>query len=365
MVPKPPPWPTLDRLPGLKGVKAEWTGFPDSLLKPTQEPALVIPCPKRRACVMDVVKRPDGSFVGICQDGPDGCDKAALQKTDLIVYRPDIKTLFAALGEPFGVDGSSHMETEGIAHCWQIGEYNPAASHRFPVIVSFEGKTSKVERTIGILTTRLQKPFFFLLPVASTITSTVQDIAARNNTKLFAFEDIIEITDNGQMHSRSSIDAAIKSSSVRWVDAITPKTERFPTPPGTKWKDITISFRARDSVTIKCGNMLGVNYDKLQIPGMTVMNEKHKKPSDKWFLLMAFAARGPNLSKDDIEKLYGNTNRKAHDQQKSHLSDALKTFFGIDEEPIPFSRRDKVYIPNLIIRQDNCDLENWLNEVRE
>jgi hypothetical protein len=97
----------------------------------------------------------------------------------------------------------------------------------------------------------------------------------------------------------------------------------------------------------------------------SVMNEKHKKPSDKWFLLMAFAARGPSLSKNDIEKLYGSTNRKAHDQQKSHLSEVLKSFFGIDEEPIPFSRKNKVYQPELILKQDNCDLEDWLNEARE
>lgn len=360
-----PPWHTLSLLSGAKGVKADWRDFPERLLKPINELAEVFPCPNGHGCYMDVRMRPDGVRVGLCPDTPNGCDKRILEKSDLIVYQPDLNTIFSALGLAFGITDITQIKIDGVTQCWQIGEYNPVASHRFPVIVSFEGMTSKVERAIGILTTRLQKPFFFLLPIASTITSAAQDIAVRNSAKLFAFEDIIEISDNGKMHCRSSIDVAIKRSSARWVDAITPKTERFPTPPGTKWENITISFRARDSVTIKCGNMPAVDYDRLQIPGMSVMNEKHKKPSDKWFLLMAFAARGPSLSKSDIEKLYGNTNRKAHDQQKSHLSEALKTFFGINEEPIPFSRQDKEYQPALTLRQDNCDLEDWLSEARE
>ena len=91
---------------------------------------------------------------------------------------------------------------------------------RIPVIVSFEGKASKVERAIGLLVTRLQKPFFFLLPAASTITSAAQDIASRNNAKLFAFEDIVEISDKGILQSRSGIDATIKGCSSHWVDSI-------------------------------------------------------------------------------------------------------------------------------------------------
>jgi len=360
-----PPWHTLSLLSGAKGVKADWRDFPERLLTPTNELAKAFPCPKGRGCYMDVVTHKDGTRVGLCPDAPNGCGKRILEKTDLIVYQPNINAIFSAIGAAFGMTNATQTKIDGLTQCWKIGEYNPAASHRFPVIISFESKASKVERAIGILATRLQKPFFFLLPAASTITSTAQDIALRNKAKLLAFEDIIEITDNGQIYSRSSVGVAIKSSSASWVDEITPKTERFPTPPGTKWKNITISFRARDSVTIKCGNMPAVDYDRLQIPGMSVMNEKHKKPSDKWFLLMAFAARGPSLSKSDIEKLYGNTNRKAHDQQKSHLSEALKSFFGIDEEPIPFSRQDKVYQPDIILRQDNCDLEDWMKEVRE
>jgi hypothetical protein len=360
-----PPWHTLSRLSGAKGVKADWRDFPEYLLKPVNELAEAFPCPKGHGCYMDVRKRPDGVHVGLCPDAPNGCDKRILEKSDLIVYQPDLNTIFSALGSAFGITGITQTKIDGVTQCWQIGEYNPVASHRFPVIVSFEGKAEKVERAIGVLATRLQKPFFLLLPVTSTITSTVQDIASRNKARLFAFEDIIEISDKGISQPRSGIDAVIKGCSTHWVDSITPKKERFPTPPGTHWNNVTISFRARDSVTIKCGDMAAVDYDRLQIPGMSVMNEKHKKPSDKWFLLMAFAARGPSLGKSDIEKLYGNTNRKAHDQQKSHLSEALKTFFGIDEEPIPFSRQDKVYQPALILRQDNCNLDDWLNEARE
>jgi hypothetical protein len=126
-----PPWHTLNLLPGQKGVKADWQDFPEKLLKPTQELAETFPCPKISGCYMEVVKRPDGRRVGICAN--DHCDKLQLQKTDLIIYRPDLNALFAVLGQPFGTNACAHTETEGIPHCWQIGEYNPAASYRFPI----------------------------------------------------------------------------------------------------------------------------------------------------------------------------------------------------------------------------------------
>ena len=70
---------------------------------------------------------------------------------------------------------------------------------------------------------------------------------------------------------------------------------RFPTPPGTQWKDVTITFMDRDIVEIKCGSATAVTRERLHIPGMVDTTTREKRPSDKWFLLMAFAARGPAL----------------------------------------------------------------------
>ena len=98
---------------------------------------------------------------------------------------------------------------------------------------------------------------------------------------------------------------------------------------------------------------------------MFVANEDYKKPSDKWFLLMAFAQFGPFLSREDFSKVFtGQTSNKAQDQQKSQLSKALKYFFGINNEPIPFSKKYNQYQPNLMIRT-NINLSEWLYDMHE
>lgn len=143
-------------------------------------------------------------------------------------------------------------------------------------------------------------------------------------------------------------------------------TAKFKTPPDAAWKDITITFIARDTVSIKCGKEPAANYERVQIPGMFVANEDYKKPSDKWFLLMAFAQMGPYLSREDLDKIFlGKTNRKAQDQQKSQLSKVLKDFFGIESEPIPYCRKEKLYKPQLVINRLNCDLTQWIADMHK
>jgi hypothetical protein len=109
-----------------------------------------------------------------------------------------------------------------------------------------------------------------------------------------------------------------------------------------------------------------VNYERLHIPGMFVGTHREKKPTDKWFLLMAFALWGPNLNMDDLKKLFGHDDWDRMRTQKSQLSKALKDFFGINSDPISYISGSKEYQPHIIIRQDeNCDLTDWINDIHK
>lgn len=337
-----PPWPILNRLPGQKGVKADWDGFPDSLLKPTQEPAHTFPCPKKRGCVMDVIRRPDGSIVGICQNESDGCDKRALQKTDVIVYRPSFSSLFTALGQPFGVNTAEKSGIDGVPHGWKIGDFNPAASYRFPVLALIEGRKTAIERAINLFAVRFERPFFLLLPDAATITQAAHDLARHNKARLLAFEDIIEITGSGAIRARQGIETIIQETAQSWIGTLDGATGefRFPTPAGAVWGGFVFEFTAAEKVSVSYKKEL---FKIISPEDLGMRNKNTKKPTKAWAFLQALAKVNGQMADVQEPKQVAPT--------KKAVSQALKSAFQLDDDPIEWSYELRGYQAKFAIRK--------------
>jgi hypothetical protein len=93
-------------------------------------------------------------------------------------------------------------------------------------------------------------------------------------------------------------------------------------------------------------------------------SQREKKPTKKWYLLMAFALWGPTLKREDLVKLFKHNDWEKMRAQKSGLSKSLKEFFRLDSDPINFDETSNEYQPLLVIRQDtNCDLNDWINDI--
>lgn len=331
------PWHKLSGLVGARGVKADWTGFPDKLLKPTNDLAETHPCAGRCGGYMDVVKHSDGTYVGVCASG---CDKRALQKKDLIVYSPDFTTIFSGLGQAFGIGGAGHAEIDGIPACWQIGEYNPAASYRFPVVAMIEAQTSRIERVIGQLAARFKQPFFVLLPSAPAVTQSIQDVALRNGAKVFAYEDLIEFTNNS-IQARGMATNMLADISAGWIKHIdgAPGETRFPTPAGATWGDIVLEFTADEMVTVSCKNQ---GHKQYSAEDFQMRDKRTKKPKKSWSFLKLLAIANGNMSVDDIEKV-----KKTKQEVSANLQQLFQLF---DNDPIEWSNDDTAYKTKFIIR---------------
>lgn len=287
---------------------------------------------------MDVVTHKDGTRVGLCPDAPNGCGKRILEKTDLIVYQPNLNVIFSAIGAAFGMTNATQTKLDGLTQCWQIGDYNPAASHRFPVIVSFEGKTQSLERMIGILATRIEKPFFVLLPTASTITSTVQDIASRSSAKLFAFEDIIEISSKGDIQSRTDAVNVIQAASSGWLP-VKDCAFSYPTPAGAEWGGFLFEFTADEKLTVSYKKD---NFKQVCPEDLGMRNKHTKKPTKLWAFLKMLVQVNGQMSVHDIEKVK---------PTKQAVSKALKHVFQLDSDPIEWSSKNSQYETQFVIRK--------------
>lgn len=329
------PWHKLSQLVGARGVKADWTGFPDKLLKPTNDLAETHPCGGRCGGYMDVVRHGDGTFVGVCASG---CDKRALQKADLIVYRPDFTVIFSGLAQAFGVNGVAHAEMDGLPACWQIGEYNPAASYRFPVVAMIEAQAGRIERAIGQLAARYNNPFFVLLPSAPAVTQSIQDVALRNGARVFAYEDMIEFA-NDTIQVRGNAATILSEQATGWIKHLdTASGERYPTPAGATWGDIVIEFTADEMVTVSCKNQ---GHKQYSAEDFQMRDKRTKKPTQAWTFLQSLALVNGSLTPDDINKVK---------KVKQTVSAKLQQLFQLDGDPIEWSDDDTAYKTKFIIR---------------
>ena len=359
------PWHNLAELSGGKGVRAEWNSFPEELLILTNEQASSVPCNSRSGCYMNVVRHGSGDIVGICTSEVRQCDRRKLDKADLAIYRINYQKLAAKIAEAIGFTEQLE-QIKAQAALWKLGSLNPQAEHSFP-IYCFLGQTcSQVEKAVNHLCLTHDSPFVMIASLKKLVNDTSLAACSRHKSKLICIEDVLNVNENGRITAKNSVQIIIAS----WLDTVLAKSakpsemNKIVIPAGVNWQNITITFQSRDIIAIKCGLEAAVNYERLHMPGMFVESHREKKPSDRWYLLMAFALWGPTLNREYLRKLFKHDDWERMRTQKSSLSKSLKQVFGLSDDPILYDRKTNEYKPVLTIRQDtNCDLNDWINDI--
>lgn len=350
---------------GAQGVIAAWGDFPAQFLTVVDGLAAVIPCDHGRPCQRRIVQHAPNDVVGVCDNEDGFCETRQVSRKERLVYRLDEERLFAAI---LKASGGKPVAREVIAdrpRVLRIGGIPTTGDSQLPVFFALASDTSAVDAAITALLAHGAEKFLLVIPVSKTIGLVQENRVAQRGARIVGLDQLLDVAAGGAVSARASGQELVG----QWLGKSAPKSPRdaeaarFPTPPGTQWKDVTITFKERDIIEIKCGNAIAVTRERLHIPGMADATKREKAPTDKWFLLMAFAARGPTLNMSDLEKFYGSRNREMIKKQKSDLSLALQDYFGIKEPPIKYKAKGRCYCPVLTIREDdNVDLEVWLEK---
>ncbi len=107
--------------------------------------------------------------------------------------------------------------------------------------------------------------------------------------------------------------------------------ERFSTPKGTSWQDITIQFIDGHTVRVTCnvhGEVISRIYNFTQ---MGMVDRRTGSPNRQWALLMGFAEEGGRFTWHNPR---ANARQK---QQKQALKSVLQAFFNIqDTDPFTY-----------------------------
>jgi hypothetical protein len=345
-------------------VRAAWGDFPEELLLPALESAFVLPCENGHACQRVVVEHGPGDAVGICQQMPPHCEARPVRKDERAVYRLDEKKLFGRIQKLVGITGTpEQMPAE--AWFWRIGSIPVNGDRSLPAFFTFARNVSAVDVAIGRLVMTYRECFLLIVSDGMLIREAHRATAQACGSVIVALDDLFDIGVDGRISSRTAGPEAV----LAWQNEVAPAAgtleSKFPTPPETTWKDVNITFKSRDIISVKCRTVAAVNIERTHIPGMFDSTSGEKNPTDKWYLLMAFAARGPTLGMDELTRLFGSRNWPMMRKQKSDLSKALRAYFQIEADPLPLNKRTNRYEPIVVIRQDtNTDLEVWLRDFK-
>lgn len=358
-------WSPITELLGAQGVMAAWGDFPAQFLTAVDGLAAAIPCDRGHPCQMHIVEHGPDDFVGVCSNEDGLCGKRQVRNKERVVFRLDEKKLFEEILQSFGGKSVIPEEISVRPRVSRIGGIPTTGDDKLPVFFALAADLSAVDAAVKALLAHGAEKFLLVVPEEKTIGIVQQNWATQHGGRIVGVDQMLEVADKGVVSARTSGLEVV----LTWMEKSAPKTlrdaegARFPTPPGTKWKDVTVTFKGRDIVEIKCGIAKAVTRERLHIPGMVDATKTEKVPTDKWFLLMAFAARGPDLSMKELERFYASNNRDMIKKQKSDLSLALRNYFGIKDPPIAYKFKGRRYHPELTIREgDNVNLEPWLEK---
>jgi len=124
-------------------------------------------------------------------------------------------------------------------------------------------------------------------------------------------------------------------------------------PKDLKWEDITIQFFNGQDVMVKAKNkVINANFET-----MGFMDEKRKLPNKQWELLIALSKRNgemswqnnKNLSQKDIDAIK---------KRKQNLSDTLKTYFQISDDPFSDYNKEKMYKIKINLIPENSRIDD-------
>jgi len=200
------PWQTLDSIPGLIALPAIWQRRLGHDFPPFKNLCLQIramltahfPCTVQPGIIRDVVRQPDGSFIGVCRCELRECDDIPLSVEDLTPLEVNWNKLGRALCK--ALDFDSKPANLGIPNTIQFGSYSADA---VPAILTIQTDSHVFRRVVAELVATLNGRFILFAPTSDHFDARSQSLLARVKAAFFALDAHVVLTSHGTVHSRT------------------------------------------------------------------------------------------------------------------------------------------------------------------
>jgi hypothetical protein len=275
-------------------------------------------CPRR-------LRRWKGTIVAVCSDPEFGCEDVELTREDLAVLEVDVSTLAGSLCHLLNCE----FDLRPLAfadHTWCVGWFEPIAGERFTLCLAFPTTGDEAHSAAVRLVGHLDRPFILFVPARDVVDPETVEYLRGHRARALFLEEILTV-DRGAWQLQRSAEEVLTDfcRSVLDQPRLRAPTLRFPTPPGTRWRDVTIRFLTQHQVHVQVGHVAGAfHFTQL---GMQDGRKNPIEPDMRWGLLVDFAEGG------GIVRWRTTTENRSRQKQKEGLRKVLRAFFGIDEDP--------------------------------
>jgi len=325
-------WQTLEKIPGLAAVEADWqihfgSNYKSGMkfLRPNGKLALSHPCiiPGGCGCYHDVINHTSDDIVAVCRCER-GCENFTLQRSDIVVYELNRPSLEVALDDVLGLlkEADTGTDIHGTTH---IGVYSPYAGFRFPVYLTIQIEPEDFTNIVDSLLGRNETPFILLAPTRELCSVMTEKRITDSKSSFIPLSENVTINDKRELILLRPIDEILAPFCT--ANLPSPKedgsTVFFPTPSHSTWGDVTIRFKDGYTVLIKVNATSGIfNYTQ-----MGMADNRNTNPTVQWELLRAFSGGYGTL--DWTSSQADRRNQK----RREKLAADLRAFFRIEGDP--------------------------------
>lgn len=321
-------WRTLESIPNLAAVPAEWQHllgedyrYVKSILRPTGQVADSFPVLERYEFggMYSVAHHGPDDHVGVCHESG---DTITLTAEDLIVYELNGGMLRALICEALRIEVNDETVVD-IPKTYRLGNYVPLAMFRYPVFLTIQHVADDLASVVDRLIATTDKRFIVLTPTRTFIKSTLEQRIREARGMILSLNECVDfLPTDGLVISPAGVSAFDDFKASDIPDPVKTKKaiEPFPTPAGTTWSDISMRFTDGHTVLVRIGDL----QRQVSYAEMGMVDSRNKKPTRQWELLRLFERyNGVITPKSD----------GAHPKikkQRQLLAKTLEGFFGLN-----------------------------------
>jgi hypothetical protein len=215
------------------------------------------PSPGGDGCPRRVVNHGDGRIVAVCGDPKDQCESLELTLEDIVVHELDVGGLAGALCRLLSCEPDLRP-LPFVGGTWFIGWYEPLAGKRFPISLTLPTTGEEAHSAAVRLVGHLGQRFILFVPAREPIEPETIEYLRGNRACLLFLEDVLTVGATRTWELQRSAEDILSDfrGSVLDDPRLGVPTHAFPTPPGTRWQDVTIRFLTQHQVHVRVGQDL-------------------------------------------------------------------------------------------------------------
>lgn len=327
-------WRALENIYGWAGVRSVWRehmgdelDFLQPLLRPTEELAMSVPWPGTIEGRRVVVHEED-DIVAVDEETSEA---SPIRREDIVLWRLDADTLFRGAASALGLTGETASVGMGT-RLWWLGDFVPVEGERFPVYLATTRDAGELVKNAGYVSALSRRPFVLATPSRRPGSESLSRLLGGRSSDWITLEETLDWRGEGVFAARQPLREVLREFVGVHVITETRRDDpaRFPTPAGATWSDVTLRFLDGHTVHVKVAGTV----EECDCVRMGMASRRNRRPTKQWQLLARFAA-----SDGVISWKKGNADHRLQ-KQKELLAQHLRTFFGIDGEPIALVGKD-------------------------